>query len=339
MLTVHKNISLLPFNTFGIDANAAYFSEINDVAELAFVEDNKELKSKILVLGGGSNVLLTADIDRWVLHNKIKGIELIKEDDNCVWLQVGGGVIWHDFVMYCVDNNWGGVENLSLIPGTVGAAPIQNIGAYGVEVKDVIEEVQAYSLEDNKLLVFQNKDCDFDYRNSIFKTTYNGNIIITNVIFKLTKLHTFRTEYGTIQQELSKMQVTDLSIKAISDAVIAIRESKLPNPKVIGNAGSFFKNPEVDIAVFDTIKSTYPNIIGFNTNKGNIKIPAAWLIEHSGWKGFTDGNFGVHKNQALVLVNYGGAKGNDILQLSEKIIDSVRDTFGIILQREVQIVN
>lgn len=338
MLTIQKNVSLLSYNTFGINAQAAFFTEINHITDLDELDAHLELQSKILVLGGGSNLLLTADVDRWVLQNKIKGISIVKEDENNICLSVGGGEIWHDFVMYCVANNWGGVENLSLIPGTVGAAPIQNIGAYGVEVKDVIEEVQAYSFEEKKCIVYHNQECAFAYRNSIFKSKLKDKMFITNVVFRLSKQHTLHIDYGTIRQELENMQITDIDIKAVSDAVIAIRQSKLPDPKVIGNAGSFFKNPEVDKKLFATIKIDYPNVVGFATEMDKIKIPAAWLIEQCGWKGYTESNFGVHKNQPLVLVNYGGAKGSDIVQLSEKIIDSVNNKFGISLEREVQIV-
>lgn len=291
-----------------------------------------------MVLGGGSNILLTRDVPQWVLHNKITGIELVREDDAHVWLKVGAGEVWHHFVQYCVQRGYAGVENLSLIPGTVGAAPIQNIGAYGVEVKDVLEQVRFFDLEAEVFREFSGEDCKFGYRDSIFKQELKGKAVITSVLFRLNKAPVFHTSYGNIKQELEAMGVTELSIQSISEAVIRIRTSKLPDPKKIGNAGSFFKNPEVPGSIYQQLKQQYPAIPGYPLERDRTKIPAGWLIEQCGWKGFREDDYGVHKDQALVLVNYGKAKGADIAALSGKIIDSVAKRFGIQLEREVQII-
>ena len=338
MLQPVSGYSLRPFNTFGMDALAAYYSVLSDERDLLQLPAFDAFKAGLLVLGGGSNILLTQDVPQWVLHNKIKGIEQVKEDADNVWLRVGAGEIWHEFVLHCVAQNLAGVENLSLIPGTVGAAPIQNIGAYGVEVKDVLEEVRFYDLEEKAFRTFTNGQCDFGYRDSVFKRALKGKIVITYVVFRLRKSPVFHISYGNIQQELDAMGVTTLSIKNISDAVIRIRTSKLPDPREIGNAGSFFKNPEVPNPFYAALKKDYPAMPGYPLDNGHTKIPAAWLIEQCGWKGFREGNYGVHKNQALVLVNYGNADGAAIAALSLKIMDSVSGKFGIQLEREVQII-
>lgn len=320
-----------------MDIHAKYYTELSDEQELALLHSNEAFKNGVLVLGGGSNILFTDDIPKWVLHNKIKGIRRVKEDDTYIWLNVGAGEIWHDFVMYCVQHNYAGVENLSLIPGTVGASPMQNIGAYGVEVKDIMESVRFFDLEQNTFQTYTNEQCAFGYRDSIFKNTLKGKVIITEVVFRLRKNPVFNISYGNIRQELDAMGIQELSIKAVSDAVIRIRSVKLPDPKKIGNAGSFFKNPEVPAAFYEKLKEEYATIPGYKLEGNKVKIPAGWLIEQCGWKGFREDNFGVHKDQALVLVNYGGANGSDIAILSERIMASVEKQFGIILEREVQI--
>ncbi len=320
-----------------MDIHAKYYTELSDEQELALLHSNEAFKNGVLVLGGGSNILFTDDVPKWVLHNKIKGIRKEKEDDTYIWLSVGAGEIWHDFVMYCVQHNYAGVENLSLIPGTVGASPMQNIGAYGVEVKDIMESVRFFDLEQNTFQTYTNEQCAFGYRDSIFKNALKGKVIITEVVFRLRKNPVFNISYGNIRQELDVMGIQELSIKAVSDAVIRIRSSKLPDPKKIGNAGSFFKNPEVPAAFYEKLKEEYATIPGYKLEGNKVKIPAGWLIEQCGWKGFRENNFGVHKDQALVLVNYGGANGSDIAILSERIMASVEKQFGIILEREVQI--
>jgi UDP-N-acetylmuramate dehydrogenase len=338
MLQPVSGYSLRPFNTFGMDALAAYYSVITSENDLLHLSASDAFKAGVFVLGGGSNILLTQDVPQWVWHNRIKGIALVKEDADYVWLRAGAGEVWHEMVLYCVAQGYAGIENLSLIPGTVGAAPIQNIGAYGVEVKDVLEEVRFYHLETQEFKTFTHRQCDFGYRDSVFKRTLKGKVVITSVVFRLRKSPVYNTSYGNIQQELDAMGVTTLSIKSISDAVIRIRTAKLPDPKVIGNAGSFFKNPEVSGSFFEQLRKEYPALPGYPLGNGTTKIPAAWLIEQCGWKGFREGDYGVHKNQALVLVNYGNAHGSDIAALSEKIMASVADRFGILLEREVQII-
>jgi len=332
------HVSLLSCNTFGMEAYAAHYSELHREEELLSLKDNPAYDSGLFILGGGSNILLTADVPQWILHNKIGGIERIKEDDSHVWIRAGAGEVWHRFVLYCVEQGYAGVENLSLIPGTVGAAPIQNIGAYGVEVKDVLEEVRFFDLEHQAFRNFTQAECRFGYRDSIFKGPMKGKAVITSVTFRLDKVPVFHTSYGNIRQELEAMGITELSIKHISDAVIRIRSAKLPDPKKIGNAGSFFKNPEVPDAVYLSLKEQYASIPGYSLDNGKTKIPAGWLIEQCGWKGYREGDYGVHKDQALVLVNYGKASGADIAALSVKIMDSVKQRFGIQLEREVQII-
>jgi UDP-N-acetylmuramate dehydrogenase len=332
------HFGLYPFNTFGMDVEAAYFSPVRKEEELLELKKQDAYKNGIFVLGGGSNILFTQNVPQWVLRNEIKGIEKVEENDLHVWLKVGAGEVWHLFVLYCVQHNYGGVENLSLIPGTVGAAPIQNIGAYGAEAKEVIESVRFFEIETSEFKSFTNEECQFGYRDSIFKRFLKGKIIITSVVFKLNKQPVFNTSYGNIQQELDAKGITELSVKTISDAVISIRSSKLPDPREIGNAGSFFKNPEIGTIQYEDLKAKYPAIPGYRINEHITKVPAGWLIEQCGWKGFRENDYGVHKNQALVLVNYAKARGAQIAALSEKIMASVHDTFGIDLEREVQIV-
>jgi len=355
-MNLQENVSLKKFNTFGIDASAKYFLEANSTSDIQNFLDDKKLSpfpsgragdGHLLVLGGGSNILFTKNFDGTVLKNNIKGIELLKEDSENYFVKAGGGEVWHEFVLHCIKNNYAGVENLSLIPGCVGAAPIQNIGAYGVEQKETFYELEAINLKENKKVVFKNADCQFGYRDSIFKREAKNKFIITSVTFKLNKKAKLNTSYGAINQELEKTGVKEISIAAISQAVCNIRRSKLPDPAVIGNAGSFFKNPVIHIDKFASLKKEFPNIIGFpNTNspeiekgvRSEVKLAAGWLIEQCGWKGKQFGNTGVHKDQALVLVNYGNAKGSEVYELSGKILESVKEKFGVDLEREVVIV-
>jgi UDP-N-acetylmuramate dehydrogenase len=342
-MQVLEKISLKQYNTFGIDAVAAYFAAFNSIDELTEQLEFKKagavnFKLPTLILGGGSNILFTKNFDGLVLKNELGGIEKIKEDNEHVYVKTGAGVNWHSLVLHCIENNWAGIENLSLIPGNVGASPMQNIGAYGVEIKDVFYSLEAYHIADKKLVSFNLNDCQFGYRESVFKRKYKGQFVITSVTCKLNKLPVFNTSYGAIEQELEKMSAKELSIKAISQAVINIRSSKLPNPAEIGNAGSFFKNPEIEKPLFEKLKAGYHAIVGYPLENGNIKIAAGWLIEQCGWKGYRSGDAGCHSKQALVLVNYGNAKGGDIFALSTSIIESVKEKFGIELEREVNIV-
>jgi UDP-N-acetylmuramate dehydrogenase len=292
----------------------------------------------VFLLGGGSNILLTKNFDGLVLKNEIKGIELIKEDDHHLYVRAGAGENWHRFVMYCIQRNWAGVENLSLIPGNIGATPMQNIGAYGVELKEVFDELQAFDLHEKKIYTFSVNDCGFGYRESVFKKKLKGQFVILNVTYRLNKVPIFHTGYGAVEQELEKMGVKTLSIQAISQAVINIRSSKLPDPLEIGNAGSFFKNPQVSRSEFLQLKEKHPGIIGYENNDGSIKLAAGWMIEQCGWKGFRKGDAGCHAKQALVLVNYGDASGKDIYSLSEDIARSVKKRFGVDLEREVNVI-
>lgn len=336
-MQILQDISLKPFNTFGMDVHADYYTEITDVAHLREIAENTALPTKRFVLGGGSNVLLTHTLHGILLHNKIKGIEKEKEDEDHVWVKVGAGEVWHDFVMYAIANHWAGVENLALIPGTVGAAPIQNIGAYGVEAKEVIDHVTAWHWEMQQEVPYQNAECAFGYRDSIFKHQLKDKVFITSVTFRLNKKPNFNTSYGAIEQELQKMDIQEISIAAIADAVIAIRSSKLPNPREIGNAGSFFKNPTIPIEQYDALKESFPAIPSYPVNETMVKVPAGWLIEQCGWKGFRAGDVGVHEKQALVLVNYGTATGGAVWDLSDNIVKTVHDKYGIELEREVQV--
>jgi UDP-N-acetylmuramate dehydrogenase len=333
-MNIAENISLRSYNTFGIDATARYFATFANQDQLAELLDFTPAPP--LILGGGSNVLFTRDIDGLVLKNEIAGIELVHEDEEHVYVKVGAGEVWHSFVQYCLGRGWAGVENLSLIPGSVGAAPMQNIGAYGVEIRDVFHELEAYSIEEHKVYTFTCNDCEFGYRESIFKGKYKDQMIILNVTFRLNKAPVFHTSYGDIRQQLEKMGVNELSIRAVSEAVIHIRQSKLPDPKQIGNAGSFFKNPTVSKEKFEELQVRYPAIVAYPRPVG-IKLAAGWLIEQCGWKGFRRGDAGCHAKQALVLVNYGNATGREIYDLSEEILHSVEEKFGVRLEREVNI--
>lgn len=339
-MKIQQNISLKEYNTFGINSKASEFIEINSKNEVIdFIKSNNLNEKPHLILGGGSNILLTQDFDGLVIKNNIKGIK-VEENESSIKLNVGAGEDWHQLVMFCIENKYAGIENLSLIPGCVGASPMQNIGAYGVEVKDVITQVGAIDIESGEEKVFSNKECEFGYRTSVFKTNLKGKYFITSVEFQLSKTPDFKVSYGDIKKQLAKNGVNevDLSIKAVSDAVIAIRERKLPNPKEIGNSGSFFKNPIITKAEFDELKVVYKDMPAYELPQGGYKVAAGWLIERAGWKGYTDGNYGVHKNQALVLVNYGDASGKMIYNLSERIVRDIRRRFGIELEREVNII-
>ena len=332
-MKITKNISLKNYNTFGIDVKANQFIEINAVEEL--IKTSK--KDAFFILGGGSNMLLTKDINKTVLHINIKGIKIIKDNKYSVYIEVNAGENWHEFVLWSLKNDFGGIENLSLIPGNVGTCPIQNIGAYGVEVKDVIHSVQTIEIATGKKVLFKNKECDFGYRNSIFKNKQKGKYVITSVVFKLSKIkHKLHYNYGAIKTELSNQNIIKPSIQDISNAIIHIRKTKLPNPKELGNSGSFFKNPVVDKALFLSIQKQYPQMPYYAIDS-KYKIPAGWLIEQSGFKGKRYGDAGVHKNQALVLVNYGNATGNDILNLAKKIQEKIKKQFNIDLEMEVNI--
>lgn len=338
-MQVNENRSLLVYNTFHIDASCRYFAEVNSEQELLELQQRPEYKNNPhLVIGGGSNLLLTKDFNGLVIKNNIKGRELVRETADHYEVKIGAGENWHQFVLWCIGNNYAGVENLSLIPGNVGASPMQNIGAYGVEIKEVFSRLEAIHQLTGERKTFSKEECEFGYRESVFKHKYKGQFIITSVTYRLNKQPQFNTSYGAIEKELEIMGVKELSIKAISDAVIRIRSSKLPDPAQIGNAGSFFKNPEVSAEKFEDLKKEFPTIVAYPLENGNVKLAAGWLIEQSGWKGKRFGDAGVHVNQALVLVNYGNAKGSEIYELSQKVLDSVSGKFGVLLEREVNII-
>lgn len=332
-----ENQSLKAYNTFGFDVNASHFSIINHIDDVAQLVNNPWWSLPKIIIGGGSNMLFTKDVAAWVIKNDIKGITVLAEDDHSVTVSVAGGEVWHDFVMYAVGNEWGGVENLALIPGTVGAAPMQNIGAYGVEVKDVVQTVTYYDLEQHAFVTLDNVACEFGYRDSIFKRLYKNKIIITAVTFILKKNHKVNTSYGAIQDVLDQRGVAAPLIKDIAAAVVYIRQSKLPDPTLIGNAGSFFKNPVVANTVLEKIRLTYPEVPSYKIDHETVKIPAGWLIEQRGWKGKRVGNVGVHDKQALVLVNIDHGVGQEIWDLSTAIITDIDQYFGITLEREVQV--
>lgn len=334
-MQVQQNISLKPYNTFGIDAKAEQFYTLTDKEVLPAI--SLQYQGEKHIIGGGSNILLTKDVTGLTILNSLKGMEVMMEDDEYVWLKVSSGEVWHELVMYAIANNWAGIENLALIPGTVGAAPMQNIGAYGVEVKDVIEEVTAWHWQEQHYVTYTNEQCRFGYRDSIFKHELKGKLLITDVLFKLSKQPVYHTSYGAITQELEQMGITELSIQSIAQAVINIRSSKLPDPKQIGNAGSFFKNPTIPLQQFLELKLVHPTIPSYPVDEKTVKVPAGWLIEQCGWKGYKTGNTGVHAKQALVLVNYGGASGSEVWALSGMILQAVQEKFGIELEREVQV--
>jgi len=338
-MQIQKNFNIRSYNTFGISASVSDFVSFNDVQSLVTILREHHTRP-VYILGGGSNVLFTKDYEGLLLHNDLKGIKVLKEDEKYYYVKVAAGEPWHSFVTYCVDQGYGGLENLSLIPGLAGASPMQNIGAYGVEIKDVFYELEAISIQDQRLHVFSNADCQFGYRQSIFKTELKGQFVILSVTYRLLKKPALHLEYGAIREELEKAGAAHPTIKDVSDAVIRIRQSKLPDPERIGNAGSFFKNPTIAVTQFEKIKSAHPALPGYPLpgDATHIKVAAGYLIEACGWKGYREGDAGVHTRQALVLVNYGQATGSEIFALSQRIIDSVAQKFEITLEREVNII-
>lgn len=341
MLNIQSHVSLKPYNTFRIEASARYWVEISNEEDLQTVLQLSDYIDKPkLILGGGSNVLLCHDFNGLVVKVAVQGIDLIRDDETHVYVTAGAGVNWHELVLFCVERGYAGIENLSLIPGTAGAAPMQNIGAYGVELEQVFESLTAIHVLTGEKRTFTRADCAFGYRESVFKRELKGQYIITSVTFKLDKHPTFHTRYGAIQETLAEMGVSDenLSIKAISQAVIRIRRSKLPDPAQIGNAGSFFKNPEISKIQFDTLKTQYPELPGYPVGDETVKVPAGWLIEQAGWKGYRSGDAGIHTKQALVLVNYGNATGNELIALAKQVQASVLAKFGITISPEVNVV-
>lgn len=337
-MTIQENYSLKSLNTFGIESIANHFARFSTVEQLTeILSDARFSNAPKLILGGGSNLLFTKNVNGIVLKNELKGIELIKEDADHYYVRAAAGEVWHNMVMHCIEHNYAGLENLSLIPGNVGASPMQNIGAYGVEIKDCFHELQAYHLKEKTLHTFNKEACKFGYRESVFKQELKNQFVITSVTYRLDKKPVYKISYGAIEKELEQKGVKELSIRAISDAVCSIRRSKLPDPAVIGNAGSFFKNPEVVKSKFEFLQLKFPEIVGYPLENGNVKLAAGWLIEKCGWKGKRKGDAGVHALQALVLVNYGGATGKEIYTLSQEVMDSVANTFGVTLEREVNI--
>lgn len=338
-MDILNDVSLKPYNTFGIDVSAKYFCEVKNLLDVeALVVAPEFLQNERLFVGGGSNILFTKNFDGIVIKNSLKGITIIDEDEKNIRVKVASGENWHDFVMWAVAHDFGGVENLALIPGTVGGAPMQNIGAYGVEVKSVIESVEAVHVGDGTVKQFSNTECQFGYRTSAFKTTEKGRYFMTSVTFRLSKPpHEIHVEYGAIQSELEAMHIVQPTIRDIADAVIAIRSSKLPQPSELGNAGSFFKNPEISPDQFAKLQARFPDMPSYPTESNQIKIPAGWLIEQSGWKGKRVENSGMHEKQALVLVNYGNATGDEMLALARTVQKDVQEKFGILLETEVWI--
>lgn len=337
-MQILDNTSLKDYNTFGIHAKARHFVSVNSTEELKKALSLKAHPKKF-ILGGGSNMLLTKDVEALVVHINIKGIEVFEETDDVILIKAFAGENWHEFVLWCLKHDFGGLENLSLIPGNVGSAPIQNIGAYGVELKDVFVSCEAMDVKSQKIETFDFEDCHFGYRDSIFKREAKDKYIITNVTFKLTKInHLLHTNYGAVLSELEKMKVQQPTIQDISKAVIAIRQSKLPDPKKIGNSGSFFKNPVISLEQLDVLKCNFQDIPSYMVSETEVKIPAGWLIEKAGFKGKTLGNYGVHRHQALVLVNYGNAKGADIYKLALLIQKTIHRIFNIQIETEVNII-
>lgn len=337
-MEIQNDFSLKNYNTFGIEAKAKRFIAVHTIAELtAVLEQNKT--DKKFILGGGSNMLLTKDVDALVIHIDLKGKKIISENDDHVWVESQAGENWHEFVLWTIDQNFGGLENMSLIPGNVGTTPVQNIGAYGTEIKDTFDSCNAIAIENLASTKFTKEDCRFGYRESIFKNEAKDQYVITSVVFKLTKRnHQINTSYGDILAELEKNKISEPSLKDVSNAVIAIRQSKLPDPKELGNSGSFFKNPILLKTDFEKIHQHFPEMKYYEVSETEVKVPAGWLIEQAGFKGKRFGDAGIHKNQALVLVNYGQATGQEILNVSKDIQKTVFDTFGIHIEAEVNII-
>ena len=337
MSNILHNYSLKNHNTFGIDVKAKYFSTFDSVLKLKeILKTNLHKEEEFFILGSGSNILLTQDFDGFIIHNKIEGICIIEDNENDILVEVGGGVDWHDFVMWSVSQELSGVENLALIPGTVGASPVQNIGAYGMEVKDSITKVHTLEIKNIEVKIFSNKDCEFSYRNSKFKKEKEKNIIITKVEFKLSKRPLNKTTYGAIKDELKNLNL-EANPATIAEAIIMIRGRKLPDPKVLGNSGSFFKNPIVETTKFEALKKEFPDMVGYTISNSQTKIAAGWLIDNAGLKGYRKADAGVHENQALVLVNYGNASGTEIINLAKEIQQKIKAKYSVNLETEVSI--
>ncbi len=337
-MEILDNFSLKPYNSFGIEARAGHFAAVTSVAELKeALEWAKKRELPSLVIGGGSNLLLTEHYRGLVIKNELQGYEVLDADDDFVFVKVSAGEVWHRFVLHCLEQEYAGVENLALIPGCVGASPMQNIGAYGVEIRDVFQELTAVHRHEGYTRTFTHEACAFGYRESVFKNLYKDQFVITDVTYRLRKKPVFHIEYGAIRQELERLHVSTLSIQAIAQAVINIRSSKLPDPAVIGNAGSFFKNPSVDKSKYVSLKAAYPDLVAYENEDGTMKLAAGWLIEHAGLKGYRKGDAGVHEKQALVLVNYGKATGAEILEVCDLVVRTVSERYGVELHPEVNI--
>lgn len=336
-MRIIEDFQLKGQNTFGLDIKAKYYAEISKIEEIKELYSSYS-SSPIMILGGGSNILFSKNYDGLIVKNLIKGIKKVYENDDIVLIEAGAGEVWEDFVQYTVDNNWGGLENLSLIPGTVGASPIQNIGAYGTEIKDVFEELKGYNLETGEVSTFSLEQCRFGYRDSVFKRELKGKFVVTSVTYRLCKNPLTDIKYEALRSELEKSGIESPTVKQVSEIVCNIRRSKLPDPKIVGNAGSFFKNPEISDSHYQKLLSLHNDIPGYKTGNNTIKVPAGWLIQKCGWRGKRLGNVGVYDKQALVLVNYGGAEGSEIIKLSENIKESVKKEFDIWLETEVNIV-
>ena len=337
LMKIQENYSLKKYNTFGIAAKAKYFASFSSENELTELLESDICKTeKLFILGGGSNILLTQDFNGIVLANAIEGIKVLAEDEHCTTIEVGAGEVWHDFVLWSIDKNLSGIENLALIPGLVGASPMQNIGAYGLEVKDVIIEVHFIEIESREQKIMNNTNCQFGYRDSIFKHQLKEKVVITKVIYKLSKTPLNKTTYGAIEEELKSLKL-EASPKNIAKAVINIRNQKLPDPKVLGNSGSFFKNPIIATDQFEELKKEFTEIVGYKISETQTKIAAGWLIDNADLKGYRKNDAGVHKNQALVLVNYGNASGKEIINLAKEIQEKIKEKYGISIEPEVNI--
>lgn len=337
-MKIVPNFSLKKYNTFGIEAKAKQFVAVHSVQDLKTILQENKPQQKF-ILGGGSNMLLTKDVDALVIHIDLKGKKIIEENDDFVWVESQAGESWHEFVLWTIDQNFGGLENMSLIPGNVGTTPVQNIGAYGTEIKDTFISCEAMTIESQEMKTFTKEECHFGYRESVFKNEVKNQYIITSVVFKLTKTnHKINTSYGDISAELAKNNITNPTLKDVSNAVIAIRQSKLPDPKELGNSGSFFKNPILLKSDFEKIHQQFPEMKYFDISETEVKVPAGWLIEQAGFKGKRFGDAGIHKNQALVLVNYGNATGQEILNVSKDIQETIFKTFGIHIEAEVNVI-
>ena len=337
-MQIHTNFSLKSFNTFGIEANAKQFVAVTTEEELKLIL-KKYSSEKKFILGGGSNMLLTQDVDALVIHVNLKGKRIVKENDDFVWIESMAGENWHELVLYTINQNFGGLENMSLIPGNVGTTPVQNIGAYGTEIKDTFISCNAIKIETQETRTFTNEECKFGYRESIFKNELKNQYVITSVVFKLTKRnHKINSSYGDISKELENKNIVNPTLIDISNAVIVIRQSKLPDPKILGNSGSFFKNPVISREHFIKVQVKFPEIKFYEISPTQVKVPAGWLIENAGLKGYRKDDAGVHKNQALVIVNYGTATGKELLDLSKHVQKTVFDKYGIEIEAEVNVI-